>query len=489
MTATLVWFRQDLRLRDNPALAAAHQRGAPIIPVYILDEMGEGRWPPGSASRWWLHHSLVALDTALRGRESRLVLARGDSGSALQALAAQTNADAVYWNRRYEPADIARDKVIKANLRAKGLEARSFNAALLHEPHTVANKSGQPFQVFTPFWRNCQTLPVEDPVMLPAGPLPSPVLWPLSLEVAELGLLSRDAGGAGWANAWRPGEADAVKQLKKFMLHAVRPYADVRDFPHIDGTSRLSPYLHFGEIGPRQIWAAVRAQSRDSGVFPASRGAHVFLTELGWREFAHHLLFHFPHTVEQPLRAGFSRFPWRQDAAWLKAWQEGLTGYPIVDAGMRELRSTGWMHNRVRMITASFLVKHLRIAWQEGAGWFWDALVDADLANNTLGWQWSAGCGADATPYFHIFNPVLQGEKFDADGVYVRCWIPELAALPNEFLHQPWMAPMELLIQAGIKMGESYPRPIVDHYEARSAALAALEVMRTGDPDGLGQLQ
>ena len=482
MSVTLVWFRQDLRLHDNPALIAAMQRGGAVIPVYILDDAGEGRWPMGGASRWWLHHSLLRLDESLRARGSRLLLAHGESASVLAGLVKQTGATAVYWNRRYEPAVIARDKNLKASLLAAGLEAKSFNSALLFEPHTVQNKAGLPFQVFTPFWKHCQTLPVEDPVKLPAGDLPAPGQWPASPDLATFDLLPTIKWDSGLTGAWVPGEAAALKQLKLFTNRAVEAYADQRNFPGIDGTSALSPYLHFGEIGPRQIWAAVRALSKDTGVFPANRGSQVFLSEVGWREFAHHLLFHYPHTPEQPLRAEFAAFPWQKNSAQLHAWQKGLTGYPIVDAGLRQLWATGWMHNRVRMIVASFLVKHLRLSWQDGAAWFWDTLVDADLASNTLGWQWTAGCGADAAPYFRIFNPILQGLKFDPQGDYVRRWVPELAGLPVEFLFQPWEAPMDVLASAGVRLGGNYPHPLVDHSTARNAALAALESIRKPRP-------
>jgi len=478
MAATIVWFRQDLRLQDNPALVAAVARGGPVVPVYVLDDAGEERWPAGGASRWWLHHSLAALDAALRERGSRLVLAQGETGPVLRGLIKATGATAVCWNRRYEPAVIARDKALKAGLTAAGVEAKSFNASLLFEPHTVRKKAGGPFQVFTPYWKHCQTLAVEAPVKLRAGPIAAPVKWPKSVRLDELGLLPVIKWDAGFAKMWQPGEAGALKRLKKFTTEAMAAYAEQRNLPDSDGTSALSPYLHFGEISPRQIWAAVRALSKESGVFPANRGAQVFLSEVGWREFAYHLLYHFPHTPEQPLRADFAAFPWRKDVKHLRAWQRGLTGYPIVDAGMRQLWATGWMHNRVRMIVASFLVKHLRLSWQEGAGWFWATLVDADLANNTLGWQWSAGCGADAAPYFRIFNPILQGEKFDPAGKYVRRWVPELTKLPADFIHQPWAAPMHVLAEAGLTLGGEYPHPIVDHGEARVAALAALQAMR-----------
>lgn len=482
MTATIVWFRQDLRLQDNPAVAAARQRGGAILPVYIMDEAGEGGWPAGGASRWWLHHSLAALDASLRTRGSRLLLAKGESGGALRHLLKTTGATAVYWNRRFEPAAIARDKAIKTELGAIGVEVKSFNAAQLFEPHTVRNKSGGPFQVFTPYWRHCLALPVDAPGKLPAGELPAPAKWPASLTLEQLGFLPRIKWDTGLAAAWQPGEAAAMKRLKKFVASAMAEYADRRNRPDTDGTSALSPHLHFGEIGPRQIWAAVAAVSRESGVFPANRGAQVFLSEVGWREFACHLLYHFPQTPAEPLRQDFAAFPWRKDAGQLRAWQTGRTGYPIVDAGMRQLWQTGWMHNRVRMIVASFLVKHLRLSWREGAAWFWDTLVDADLASNTLGWQWSAGCGADAAPYFRIFNPFLQGAKFDANGDYVRRWVPELAQMPAGFIHQPWEAPMDVLAGAGVQLGRDFPLPIVDHGEARAAALAALKSIRVERP-------
>jgi deoxyribodipyrimidine photo-lyase len=478
--ATLVWFRQDLRLQDNPALHAALARGGAVVPLYVLDEAGEGRWPAGGATRWWLHRSLAALDAALRERGSRLILARGDAEKKLRDLVAATGATAVYWNRRYEPAAIARDTALKTALAAAGIEAKSFNAALLHEPHTIQNKQGRPFQVFTPYWRQCLTLPVNPPMKLLEKTLPAPSAWPRSLALDELELLPRIKWDGGLREAWEPGEAAAQKRLRRFVTQGLARYDDERDRPAHDGTSRFSPHLHFGEIGPRQLWAAVRAVGKDSGVFPPSKGAAVFLKEIGWREFAHHLLFHFPKTAEQPLREEFARFPWAADPGGkkLRAWQRGRTGYPIVDAGMRQLWHTGWMHNRVRMVVASFLVKHLRLSWTHGAAWFWDTLVDADLPNNTLGWQWSAGCGADAAPYFRIFAPVLQGTKFDPEGDYVRRWVPELARLPAAAIHAPWEAEPAVLEKAGVRLGENYPRPIVDHGEARAAALAAFRQLR-----------
>ncbi|HEY9250124.1 MAG TPA: deoxyribodipyrimidine photo-lyase, partial [Rariglobus sp.] len=393
-------------------------------------------------------------------------------------LLAATGAGAVYWNRRYEPAVIARDKTLKADLSASGVEARSFNSALLFEPHTIANKQGRPFQVFTPYWRHCLTQEIPRAVTVRAGLFPPPEDWPASLRVDDLGLLPAIRWDAGFCAEWTPGEAGARKRLKAFVAQALEAYSDRRNLPAEPGTSRLSPHFHFGEIGPRQVWAAVRALAKDSGVFPPHQGAQVFLGEVGWREFAHHLLFHFPRTPVAPLREEFNRFPWAEDPAGekLRAWRRGRTGYPIVDAGMRELWHTGWMHNRVRMIAASFLVKHLRLPWQRGAEWFWDTLVDADLAQNTLGWQWSAGCGADAAPYFRIFAPVTQGERFDSAGAYVRRWVPEIAGLPDEFLHAPWTAPAPVRERA--RIGGNYPDPIVDHAAARAGALAAFKTLR-----------
>lgn len=450
-----------------------------MIPVFILDEAGEGRWAPGAASRWWLHASLEALGIALAERGAKLVLARGEAASVLRELRRETGARAVLWNRRYEPALRARDERIAAECAAEGVEAGIGRGSLLFEPAAVANREGRPFQVFTPFWRHCLDLPVEAPLRSSRGPWPAPAAWPRSLALAELALRPTIPWAAGFDAVWTPGEAGALAQLKRFVGEGMEGYAAERDRPDRRGTSQLSPHLHFGELSPRQIWAAIRAVSHESGVFPPGRGAAVFLAEVGWREFAHHLLWHFPGTPESPLREKFARFPWAEDPGGrrLKAWRRGRTGYPIVDAGLRQLWRTGWMHNRVRMVVASFLVKHLRLPWQEGAAWFWDTLVDADLANNTLGWQWSAGCGADAAPYFRIFAPVRQGEKFDPDGAYVRHWVPELARLPAPHIHAPWTAPAEVLAAAGVRLGEDYPRPIVDHAVARAEALAAFQAL------------
>jgi deoxyribodipyrimidine photo-lyase len=471
----LLWFRTDLRLEDNPALHAALEHDGAVVPVYIHAPEEEAPWPPGGASNWWLHQSLLSLRARLQSIRSNLIIRRGPALEALCALAKETRSDAVFWNRRYEPAIVERDAHVKKALRSEGLEAQSFNAALLNEPWTIQNLSGKPFQVFTPYWKNC-LMDLE-----PAGPLPAPdslaapAKWPESLDLDELDLLPKINWADGMAAEWRPGEKGANDCLKKFLASGFEDYSLQRNLPGMTGTSRLSPYLHFGEIGPRQIWHAVRRHAESVSV--TTWRASQFITELGWREFAQHLLYHFPRTPETPLRHNFKNFPWRKNAAGLKAWQKGRTGYPTVDAGMRELWATGWMHNRVRMIVASFLVKDLLISWEHGARWFWDTLVDADLANNTLGWQWTAGCGADAAPYFRVFNPVTQGEKFDPHGKYIRRWCPELARLPDKWIHQPGNTPSEILHSAGVQLGRTYPKPMVDHAVARELALESFARM------------
>jgi deoxyribodipyrimidine photo-lyase len=474
----IVWFRQDLRLADNPALDAAVQRGAPVLPVFIWSPAEEGEWPPGGASRWWLHHSLTALDASLRQFGSRLIIREGTSLEQLRQLIKATRARAVFWNRRYEPAIIKRDTQLKAALTGEGIEVESFNAALLHEPWTIQNKAGKPFQVFTPFWKTC--LARNEP----AGPLPAPThlptppKWPDSSPLAGLHLLPQLDWAGGLRAAWQPGETGAHENLGRFLRAAFAGYAAERNRPDQPGTSRLSPHLHFGEISPRQIWAAVKSSvAGNPRIGTAAQGKawreSQFIAEIGWREFAHHLLFHFPHTTREPLRPEFAKFPWREDVTLLRAWQRGQTGYPFVDAGLRELWTTGWMHNRVRMLVGSFLVKDLLLDWRSGAAWFWDTLVDADLASNTLGWQWVSGCGADAAPYFRVFNPVGQGEKFDPQGDYVRRWVPELAKLPAEWIHQPFAAPAPVLAAAGVQLGTTYPEPLVSHAIARNVALEA----------------
>ena len=474
----LLWLRLDLRLADNPALIAAVKHGA-VIPVFIHAPADESPWPSGGASDWWLHQSLAALEKKFHTLGSKIIFRRGSALETLRSLAKETGATAVCWNRRYEPAVIARDAKLKEALRADGLVAESFNGALLHEPWTIQNKSGKPFQVFTPFWKCCLNEP--DPAESLDAPknLPVPTKWPSSLALDELQLEPKIKWADGLSAAWLPGEAGAQENLKNFLAHTFDNYSEQRNRPDRTGTSRLSPHLHFGEISPRQIWDALQSLAEKRGLPETAWRNSQFLTEVGWREFAHHLLFHFPKTPAEPLRENFKKFPWREDAALLREWQRGRTGYPIVDAGMRELWATGWMHNRVRMIVASFLVKDLLLPWQAGAQWFWDTLVDADLAQNTLGWQWSAGCGADAAPYFRIFNPTTQGEKFDPNGDYVRHWCPELGKLPVKWIHQPHTAPPEILRAAGVKLGGNYPKPVVDHAVMRNFALAAFAQIKS----------
>lgn len=477
-SASIVWFRRDLRVADNPAIDAAIRRGGPVIPVFIWAPEEEEPWSPGSASRWWLHQSLAQLAGALERIGARLLVRRGPSLETLESLACESDADAVFWNRCYEPAVLERDRWVQDRFRAAGRTAESFNGSLLFDPWSIQNKGGKAFRVFTPFWKSClRCAAPPEPSMAPKR-VPA-LSRPLkSLPLRHLELEPRMDWAGRFREVWEPGEIGAAKALRHFCAKAFADYSVDRDRPSRSGTSRLSPHLHFGEISLRQIWHFLR---RHAGKMALGENAWMnsqFMTELGWREFAHHLLFHFPHTPERPLRNEFARFPWRSNAKRLKAWQLGRTGYPLVDAGMRQLWTTGWMHNRVRMVVASFLVKDLLLPWQAGAEWFWDTLVDADLASNTLGWQWSAGCGADAAPFFRIFNPVTQGEKFDPDGSYIRQWVPEIARLSDEWIHKPWLAPKVALAGVGVKIGETYPAPIVDHVTARKKALEAYAKIR-----------
>jgi len=474
---TILWFRHDLRLDDNPALAAAAARGS-IVPVFIWAPEEEAPWEPGAASRWWLHGSLEKLSAALAQAGAALVIRRGPSLEALRSLAAECAATHIAWNRRYEPAVVKRDTAITKALTADGLDVESFNGGLLYEPVHIATKEGKPYQVFTPFWRSLLARSEPDePVRAPRTLLAAKPVKKTQKTVAaaELDLVPTIPWDTTMQKTWSPGEAAATKRLETFLAKRLAVYGTERDRPDHDGTSTLSAHLHFGEISPRRVWHAVRAAAGGRPAAQITGDAEVFLRELGWREFAHHLLYHFPHTTDAPLRSDYARFPWVSDPVGLRAWQRGRTGYPMVDAGMRQLWGSGWMHNRVRMIVSSFLVKDLRVSWLEGARWFWDTLVDADLAANTLGWQWAAGCGADAAPYFRIFNPTTQGEKFDPDGGYIRTWVPELARLSTADIHAPAEADERSLEKAGVTLGHDYPEPIVDHGEARKLALEALK--------------
>lgn len=479
MSHALIWFRRDLRLDDNPALQAALRAGHVPVPVYIHAPEEEAPWAPGAASHAWLHRSLLALDADLRARGSRLVIRRGDSLSEIEKLIAETRAEALHWNRLYEPASIARDTRIKQGLKSRGLTVESHNAALLVEPWTVETGQGDPYRVFTPFWKNARQR--LDPKPPPAAPerLPEVPVMLAGLGVEDLRLepqAPEPRWDAGFWDDWQPGEAGAADLLEAFLDGAATGYKEQRNYPDRIATSKLSPHLHFGEISPRRIVSDVLARRWPAAVQP---DIDHFLSELGWREFSHHLLFHFPHTAQENLNPKFQEFRWvTPDPAHLAAWQRGRTGVPIVDAGMRELWHTGWMHNRLRMVVGSFLTKNLRYHWRYGADWFWDTLLDADLPNNTQGWQWTAGTGADAAPYFRIFSPIAQAQKFDASGKYIRRWVPELAKLPDDALAAPWEQP-ELLR----RLAPDYPiRPIVDLKASREAALEAYSGSKTKPP-------
>ena len=459
---TLVWFRNDLRVADHPALAGAATDGGPVVPVFIHDETR----PIGGAAQWWLHHSLEALGASLDKLGSPLVLRAGDPEQILPALAKETCAGCVRWNRRYEPGDAERDERLRRRLEKTDCRIEFGHSGLLQEPGAVLTKAGAPYHVFTPFARVVRAADADQPQAAPRA-LQPPKHRINSERLADWKLLpTKPDWSTGFGSAWRPGEAAARKRLVDFLDDRVDHYSTERDRPDHDGTSRLSPHLHWGEISVREAWAAAlhhQAASRHR------QGAETFLNELIWREFAGHLLFHHPELPNQPMRKEFAKFPWIHSAARLHAWQQGRTGYPIVDAGMRQLWTTGWMHNRVRMIVASFLTKHLLLPWQDGAAWFMDTLVDGDLAANSTNWQWVAGCGADAAPYFRIFNPILQGKKFDPDGDYVREWVPELEKRGVDAIHVP--------LEADEACG-GYPQPIVRHGAAREAALEAFRGIR-----------
>lgn len=466
MPHALVWFRHDLRLDDNPALQAALDAGCTPVPVYVHAPEEEGEWAPGAASRAWLQRSLQALDEDLRARGSRLLLRRGPTAAALSSLLEETGATAVFWNRKYEPATQPRDAGLKQRLRARGLTAESFNGALLFEPWDLATRQGGAYKVFTPFWRNAQArlrLPPSQPAPVAMPRLASALA---SEPLQALGLAPAEGWDSGFWEKWRPGQAGAQEALEVFIDGALRGYRSDRDRPDRVGTSLMSPHLHFGEIAPWRIVAALE-RSRTA----ANAGdLDSYIRELGWREFAYHLLHHFPHAATQNLNPRFGHFQWAQpDARAMERWRQGRTGVPIVDAGMRELWHTGYLHNRVRMIVASWLTKHMRQHWLQGARWFWDTLVDADLASNTLGWQWVAGTGADAAPYFRVFNPVTQSQKFDPDAAYITRWVPELAALPVAARFAPWTH-----ADLARRLAPDYPRvPMVDLAAGRDAALAA----------------
>lgn len=474
----IVWFRRDLRTADHPALSAAEKTGCPVIPLYIWSPDEEGSSAPGEASRWWLHHSLADLEKSLSKINLRLVLRSGEALSVLREVIAVSGARAVFWNRRYEPHSVVRDKNIKGALRLDGIESESFNGSLLFEPWQILNAKGGPFKVFSSYWT--AALAAAEP----QAPLPPPHHFPdtgkvSSLSISDFGLLLDNCFAGKIESIWKPGEKNAADALRRFIDECLPDYESERDRPDLDKTSRLSPYLSFGELSPRMVQSAVLAGSSTSLCPGASsqkalkKSRSTFLKEIGWREFSYNLLYHFPESIKKPLRPEFDAFPFESDPRLFAAWTSGNTGYPLVDAGMRQLRATGWMHNRVRMVAASFLVKDLLIPWQDGAAWFWENLIDADMANNTFGWQWTAGCGADAAPFIRIFNPVTQSEKFDPSGDFIRAWVPELGRLEGRWIHKPWEAPSSVLNDAHVVLGETYPLPLVDHNMARQRALHA----------------
>jgi deoxyribodipyrimidine photo-lyase len=466
----IVWFRQDLRLADNPALNAACEAGE-ILPIYILDDVNAAEYKMGAASRVWLHHALEELNKQLDGQ---LQLFVGHAEDVFKQLCKQYSIDSVHWNRCYEPWRIDRDKRIKQQIIEQGVAAHSYGS-LLWEPWTVLKKDGTHYQVFTPFFQKGCLM-----AQPPKRPLAKPNnidYAPQSLQSSTLNQLNLLPTNKTWhktmMTSWTPNEADAKQQLTTFIDNGLKQYKVGRDFPAKQSVTRLSPYLHFGQISPNQIWYALEPLEEDPQAFALKR-------ELAWREFSYSLLYHLPQLPNTNLQAKFDRFAWDTDAdsELLKAWQKGQTGYPIVDAGMRELWQTGYMHNRIRMVVASFLVKNLMLDWRLGRDWFWDTLVDADLASNSASWQWVAGCGVDAAPYFRIFNPVLQGEKFDKQGEYTRKYVPELASLPDKYLFKPWDAPQSVLTDAGILLGKHYPKPIVDIKVSREAALNAYQALK-----------
>jgi deoxyribodipyrimidine photo-lyase len=468
-----MWFRQDLRLSDNPAFSRAVATGAAVLPVYILDDDNAGEWALGAASRWWLHHSLESLNEDLDGG---LHVLRGKADQLLPNLIDRIGASGVFWNRCYEPWRIARDKKIKAKLKDDHIDVRSCNGSVLFEPYTVTKADDTPYKVFTPFFKKgclANGIPPREVIRKPANIELHDA--PSATAVAALGLLPEIPWYREMEELWRPGEKGAKARLQRFLKSGIENYKSGRDVPSENFVSRLSPHLHFGELSPNQAWyAARRLKEKTSDTADIDH----FLNELGWREFSHNQLYFFPTLPRKPLQEKFEKFPWREDDTALKKWQQGQTGIPMVDAGMRELWQTGYMHNRVRMIVGSFLIKNLLLHWHHGEDWFWDTLLDADLANNSASWQWVAGCGADAAPFFRIFNPVRQGERFDPDGAYVRQYIPELARLPDKFIHNPWEAPEQVLEDASIVLGEHYPEPIVDLKTSRERALAAFKSLK-----------
>ena len=461
------WFRQDLRLSDNPALDSAAQYET-LIPIYILDEVNSGEFKMGAASKWWLHQSLTKLNDSLDGK---LLVYQGNPHEILNKLIEEQEVSYVTWNRCYEPWRIDRDKEIKRNFEDKNVTVESFSASLLWEPWTISKDDGTPYRVFTPFYKK-GCLNSEEP-RLPAGKVDLSNLYSEDLSsdsITDLNLLPTIKWYESFEEEWNPGEIGAEQNLNSFLDSGLLNYKEGRNFPSQEFVSRLSPHLHFGEISPNEVWYRAKTKEGISGI---EKSLAHFHSELGWREFSYYLLYHFPDLPNKNFQEKFDIFPWQENEEFLALWQKGNTGYPIVDAGMRELWQTGYMHNRLRMIVGSFLVKNLLIDWRFGERWFWDCLVDADLASNSASWQWVAGSGADAAPYFRIFNPITQGLKFDPEGEYTKKYVPELRDLPNKYLFSPWEAPENILADAGIELGKNYPKPMVDLKLSRETALEA----------------
>jgi deoxyribodipyrimidine photo-lyase len=468
----IFWFRQDLRISDNPALTKSLSFDK-VLPIYILDDINSKDYAMGAASRWWLHNSLASLKKNLKNSLSLYI---GDPLEILKELTIKFNVDSIFWNRTYEPWRIKRDKIIKSKFLDEGINIETFNASLLWEPWDILKSDGTPYKVFTPFFRRgCLNAPE------PRKPLAAPKLKSLifddksSSSLEDLSLIPKIKWYSEMDSLWKPGEQGAREKLDYFIENGLSGYKEGRNFPSKNNVSQLSPYMHYGEISPNQVWHKAQLKRNVSEI---KNDLEHFLSELGWREFSYNLLYHFPSLPKENLQKKFDKFPWTDNMALFDKWKKGITGYPIVDAGMRELWQTGYMHNRVRMIVGSFLVKNLLLDWRKGERWFWDCLIDADLASNSASWQWVAGSGADAAPYFRIFNPVTQGNRFDPDGDYIRKYVPELDNLPNKFISSPWEAPMEVLESSNVILGVNYPYPIVNLKESREKALSAFSTVR-----------
>ncbi len=468
-TCKIWWVRRDLRLDDNAALARAASGADALVPIFIGGDADEGAWPLGGAQRWWLARSLKSHAAKLAALGSRLVIVEGDAAKVLSDLAKKLGASEVVWSRRFDPAGLAAERRVEEALDRLGIAWSGQLTNHLFDPEEIATKEGRPYQVYTPFSRNCRARPAPGKPRATPTSLPPADGAPKGIAIDELDLEPKTSWAGGLQAMWTPGEDTARTRLGAFSSDALARYPVGRDEPATDGSSLLSPHLAFGEVGIRRVWHGAAASTTS----PAE-STDKFHAELLWREFATHVLYHFPKTDLAPLRPDFVRFPWRNDPEALKRWQQGRTGYPLVDAGMRQLWHTGWMHNRVRMVVASFLVKHLLLPWQDGARWFWDTLVDADLANNSLGWQWAAGCGADAAPYFRIFNPTAQAQKFDSDAAYIKRWVPELKGVPAKTALEPRSTTLLPGLGGTTAAEEGYCLPMVDHAMARDRALAAL---------------